>query len=194
MQLSVRLIWNRGARSTARLWFLNPSLSLSLKGKWMRPKGATLSLHAAGIAARIWLYLRVNPSCVGRGAWRLAAIELQIRARQTSVQRKTCCGEADTPRCRRVLESAFSEGIQRVMFPSVSCPLSAWPADVPWRAVMLFPPSSEVFFVIFSSCLKTMQISVHQKETHPDGRARSVVSNRSRGAGGVLAIEGLTAR
>lgn len=99
VQLSIRLIWNRSANSPTRLPSLNLSLSLSLKGKWMRPKGTTLSLSAARIVARIWLDRRVNPPCVGQGIWRLAAIKLQIRARQTSVQRKTCCYKTDIARC-----------------------------------------------------------------------------------------------
>lgn len=107
VQLSIRLLWSRSANSPPCLPFLNLSLSLSLKGKWTRPKGTTLSLYAARIVARIWLYLRVNPSCVGQGIWRLAAIKLQIRARQTSVQRKTCCYKTDIAHCMCIFMFTF---------------------------------------------------------------------------------------
>lgn len=105
VQLSISLIWNRDANSSMRLPFLNLSLSLSLKGEWMRPKGTTLSLYAVCIVARIWLYLCVNPSSVGQGIWRLAASKLQIRARQTSVQRKTCCYKTDIAQCMCIFVS-----------------------------------------------------------------------------------------
>lgn len=129
-QLSIRLIWNRSVNSPTCLPFLNLSLSLSLKGKWMRPKGTTLSLYAACIVARIWLYLRVNPSCVGQGVWRLAAIKLQIRARQTSVQRKTCCYKTDTAHCMCIFMSTFRKESSGWCI-SESFSLSASAADVP---------------------------------------------------------------